>query len=483
MKLTRIFAILLVAATTGAFIACQDDNSTIGSVIAAGEVDITIDTFYFETRDISTLNVKSIQIDNFDSRTGNLLIGSIYTPDYGSLSCSFVTRFMCASDLQIPDSLLLPERVDSCKLIMGASRSDIAGDSLAPQKLSVFKLNRQLPADIDNSFNPEGYFDPKSGLLGSLSYTVSNISEKDSMFYNGNYIPIDVELPKSFGVEIFENYLNNPDIFAWPQTMAEKFLPGLYIESTFGNGCVANITEAFIGVYYYNLKNVKTVVDGDTIIKQEHVTNLALPFSVSPEVLSSNNISYKPAESIFQRNEKASATGECLLTTPGGFIASFNFPIEVLLNQYREKNIHLSTVNELLFYLPAETIESENSIDVAESVLLIKASEYESFFNENKIPDDVTSFTGVYDPTNSRYVFTSLRQYFIDMLEKDTLTDEDTEFIIVPVEITTETQSGYYGTSTTYVTKCVPYTKKPTLTLIKFNEASALFSFSTQMID
>lgn len=484
MKFTRIFAFLIVAIATGSFFACQDENSNIGSVIAPGEVNIVVDTFLFETRDLTELNIQSIQVDNFDSRTGNLLIGNIYAPQYGSLECSFVTRLMCVPNMNVPDSLLLPERVDSCKLILGASRSDITGDTLAPQKLSVYRLNKQLPGNLDNTFNPDGYYDPKTGLLGSLSYTVSNIADKDSMYFYGSYINLDVDLPKSFGQSIFENYINNPDMFAWPQTMAEKFLPGLYFESTFGNGCVANIMEVFVGVYYHSLKTEKTVSDGDTIYKVKHVTNLALPFSVSPEVLSSNNIIYKPAESISTRNANAPSTGECLLTTPGGFMASFNFPFKPLLNEYKEKNIHLSTVNELLFYLPAEAIEADNGIGVAENLLLIKASEYESFFNENKVPDDKTSFTGVWDASYSQYIFSSMREYFVSLLEKDTITQEDIEFIILPVDLTTETETNnYYGTSNTYVTKCVPATKKPSLTLIKLGEAEALFSFSTQIID
>lgn len=484
MKQSRIFSIILVIAAFWSLFACQDDNSTIGSVITSGEVDIALDTFNFKYRDISDLNVKSIRLEDFDSKTGNLMIGSIYTPTYGSLDCSFVTRLMCAPNLQIPDSLFLPERIDSCKLIMGADRSDITGDSLAPQKLSVFRLNKQLPDDINNTFNPAGYYDPQNGFLGSLSYTVSNVSATDSMFYNGNYISINVDLPISFGKEIFEKYKNDSTIFSWPQTMAEKFLPGLYIKPTFGKGCVANIKEIYVAIYYHNLKDETQVTDGDTIMVQKHVTNLSLPFTSSPEVVSSNNINYKPAENIIEQNNNSYTNGECLLTTPGGYIASFDFPVDSLLYNYREKNKHLSTVNELVFYLPAEAPDKENGIGAAENLLLIKASEYDNFFKEGKIPDNISSFTGVYDPTLSRYAFTSMREYFMGLLTKDTITKEDVEFMLIPVEITTETETNSYsGTSVTYVTKCLPYTQKPTLTLVKINEAIAMFSYSTQMIE
>lgn len=477
MKLTRITILLSILASIACLISCEDETPTIGSGIASSEVKISVDTFYFD------LQATPVRLQEFDAKTGNLMIGNISVPSYGSLNCSFVTRLMCAPSLQIPDSLLLPERVDSCKLIMAAQKEDITGDSLAPQKLSVYMLSKQLPSDIDNNFDPEGYYD-SSKPLGSLSYTVSNISAKDSVLFNNTYVQLDVDLPVELGQEIFEKYKNDPSIFRWPQTLAEKFIPGLYFKSTFGKGCIANINEIYLVVFYHS-KEVKTTInDKDTVTALTNVPYNAIPFSVSPEVLSSNNIRYIPSEEIDNVNAKALSTGECILTTPGGYITSFNFPIQPILDTYKANNVNLSTVNDLLLYIPATPFNSESGLSVAQNVLLIKSSEYESFFNKNKIPDNKIAFTGSYDSEKSRYVFSSLRQYFVDLLKKDTITAEDVEFVLVPVEITTETNNnGYYGTSSTYVTKCSPYIIKPTMTLLKTGEAMLTFSFSSQIID
>lgn len=477
MKFTRFFFPLVLLFSCIAFFACEEDTTTIGSGIAAGEVEITIDTFYFT----NSAYAKALAIDNFDSRTGNLLLGNIEVDGYGKLNCSFVTRFMCAPNLQIADSLLLPERVDSCKLVLGLERTSISGDSLSPQILSVFLLNKQLPSDITNTFNPEGYYNPSSPL-GSSKYTVSNVSSTDSMFYNGTYVPVIVNLDKSFGEEIFEKYQTEPEIFQWPQTLAEKFLPGMFVKSTFGKGVVANIYDAYIAVFYHSKELSTTVNDGDTITELVNVAHAALPFSVAPEVISSNNISYIPSRKIEEVN--AVNDGLCVITTPGGYFARLDLPMQPIIDRYREKDVHLSTVNDLYFYLPAEPVECDYDISVAENLLLIKTSEYESFFKENKIPDNLTSFTGVYDSTRKRYLFSSLRDYFIDLLKKDTITADDLDFMLVPVEITTETNSNsYYGTSTSYVTKCVPYSSRPTMTLIDTTNAMITFSFSTQLLD
>lgn len=476
-KLISLFSIIIIS--TGLF-SCEDTTTTIGSSITSGEVSITIDTLEYN------LNAKPIRIDNFDSKTGNMMIGKIQVDNYGTLSCSFVTRLMCASSLEIPDSIFKLEnfldRVDSCKLIMGAQRADIVGDSLAPQVMTVYQLNRQLPSDINNTFNPEGYFDP-STPMASKSYTVSEISSKDSLFYKGSFVDISVDLPLDFGKEIMKKYKEEPEIFQWPQTMAEKFpLYGLYLKPTFGNGCVANIQSIYVGVFYHTLTNTTTVVDGDTIVKQTHASNLSVPFSVSPEVLSSNNITYNPSDNITRKNSNSS-NGEVVITTPGGYIAEFDFPAQSLLDIYKEKDTHLSTVNELTLYIPAESFDTSSGIGVAQNLLLVKTSEYEDFFAENRIPDNLTSFTGVYDEKKGHYYFTSMRSYFLELFNKDKISQEDIAFTLVPVEISTETVTDYYGSGVTYVTKCVPYMSKPTMTLLKTNSATITFSFSTQMID
>lgn len=474
MNLFKFSGCLLILAFFTVFSACEDTTTTIGSSITTGEVEITVDTFYFN------LNAKPVEVDRFDAKSGNLMIGSIQNPKYGSLACSFVTRFMCAATLDIPDSLFKTERVDSCKLLMGAERSNIVGDSLAPQSLAVYILDKQLPSDITNNFDPEGFYNP-SQPLATKNYTVSGMAVNDSLFYANKFVEISVPLPLEFGKTIFEKYKNEPEIFQWPQNMAKDFLPGIFVKPTFGNGCVANIYTLYTAVYFHSLEDKKVVENGDTILKQVHINNVVYPFSVSPEVLSSNNISYEPAKVVKEKN--MNNDGQVVVTTPGGYIASYDFPAQALIDRFYEKNAHLSTVNDLALYIPADYFDETKEIATAANILMVKASEYDNFFEENKVPDNLTAFTGVYDNKNGRYYFGGLRNYFLELLSKDKLTSEDTTFMLVPVEITTETSNPYYGEGTTYVTKCVPYTSRPTMTLLKTSESMVTFSFSTQMID
>lgn len=471
MKLNSLFIIALIVSFFTIFTSCEDETTGIGSSLVAGEVDITIDTISYE------LNGKAIAIENFDSKTGNLMIGSIQSKNYGSLACSFVTRLMCSANLGVPDSLFTSERVDSCKLILGAQRNEIIGDSLAPQQLTVYKLIKQLPSDINNQFDPAGYYDPQAPFA-SKNYTVSEIASTDSAFYNNSFVDISLNLPLEFGKQIFEAYKNTPSMFEWPQNMAKEFLPGFFVKPTFGNGCVANINSLFVAVYYHSLN---TVMDKDSTFKVEHVSHMAVPFTVSPEVLSSNNINFKPSQFIADKNSGNASDGEVVITTPGGYIGEFKFPAEDLIKRYKEKDTHLSTVNDLYLYIPAETFDTSAGIGMANNIILILKDEYDTFFQENKIPDNRTSFTGTYDANKGRYTFSSMRTFFLNLLKKEKIEDSDITFMMVPAEIQTETSSNYYSEST-YVVKCTPLTSKPTMTLLKTNEAQVTFSFSTQYI-
>ena len=472
-KYFALKALLLTVIAMTVMSACDDETSKIGPSIAPDEINITIDSLVWD------LGAKAIEKESFDSKNGNLLIGNLDVEEYGSLACSFVTRFMCAPSLNVPDSLFYSERVDSCKFVMLVNSGSITGDSLAPQKISVFGLTKQLPSDINNLFDPEGYYNP-SEPLGNKSFVVSNISMSDSLYRKQSYVGIEVPLNLKFGKELFEKYKEDPEIFQWPQTFAQ-YLPGFYVKQTFGRGCVANIANAYVALYY-NHKAVKTnIVDGDTIKSLVNVADSVIPLIVAPEVLSSNNVKYSVAESI--RN--AVNEGDIIITTPCGYHTTFNFPLKELVSRYESLDRHLSTISDLTLTIPAEGVANSFGLGVAPNLLLIKTSEVEDFFNKNKLPDGVSSFTAAYSESNGSYEFMSLRNYILPLLTAEKIEDSDLEFTILPVDLTYETvqTNFYYGTTTTYVTKCVPYAAKPTVTKLNTDKALIVFSFTSQMID
>lgn len=463
-----IFVVALLSGIVA--ISCDDSVNTIGSSIASSESKIIIDSTKYDLKGIPVIN------DNYDSRTANLMFGNVEVPEYGSLHCSFVTRFLSLDKWELADTVPT-SRVDSCKMNFILSRSYTTGDSLMPQQVTVYRLDKQLPSGLTNSFNPEGYYNP-TNPMGVRSYTASSIANKliVSESTGEQFIRLEVDFPKQFAKDLFDKYKTDPGVFAWPQEFS-KFFPGIYVETTFGNGCIANSVAAELMLYYNKDVKVSNTVDGVTTTTTEIRSDSTIVLTTAPEVLSSNCLSYKISDSLQKRIDD----GETIITTPGGYNTRITLPIREVIDDYKNSDHNLSIISSLYMNIPATPITNDFKIGVAPYMLLIKTSEINNFFANNKVPDEKTSFYSTYDYYNGQYVFEGLRNYLLQLLAKDHITDDDLDFTLMPVNIASEgVSSGYYGSSTTYyVTQCVPYTILPTMTLLDTKNAMVVFTFTS----
>lgn len=471
--LLPIFAMLMLVSLQ----ACQDEDSPIGGSVSKGEVTIVIDSLTYD------LHGRTSENNSYDSRSTNKLIGKLSVPGYGKLHCSFVSRFMSALTMDIPDSITI-NHVDSMTLVARIPRGSFTGDSLAPQLMKIFLLNKQLPDDIDNNFNPSGYYDP-ARPLGQKSYTLSAISSNDSVFKKTQVIDVRMRMPQEMAINTFNAYREDPTIFEWPQTF-QKYFPGIYVEPSYGSGCIASVYNV-LGYLHYHTRHKRKVTEvtekGDTITEEKVINvkdSLAL-FSTAPEVLSSNNISFEISDDL----KKKVAEGKKIITTPGGYGVEFTFPTKDILERYRKEESNLSVISDLTFNIPASPLANDYGIGVVPSLLMVKKNKMEEFFASNSIPDNVNTFTANYSSVTGKYSFSSLRNYILQYVNSDEqLKDEDSEFLLIPVTLMTETvRNEYTGASTTYVIRCLPYTGRPTLTEVHTDRANIVFTFTKQIID
>jgi hypothetical protein len=76
-----------------------------------------------------------------------------------------------------------------------------------------------------------------------------------------------------------------------------------------------------------------------------------------------------------------------------------------------------------------------------------------------------------------------MRDYIVDIMDKygTEVPEDDTDFTLVPVNITTETVTdSSTGSSKVVVTYCAPFILRPTMGLLDFDRASVKFIFSRQ---
>lgn len=451
--LSKIFAVIL---STSLF-ACED-SSTIGTSITQEEVEIVVDSTF-------TVTGKTVNSSRIQSRTITQLLGKIDAKGYGYLSSDVVTQFMPAG---VIDTTGVTENdIDSIKLLLQIPNGGYIGDSIAPMGLNIYRLNKQLPTPIFSDFNPEGYYS-KTDLLGSTIYSANALGQSDSVAELA-YRTVYVDLPISLGKEFFNKYKENPAIYSDPTQFAQ-FFPGIYISNSYGSGRIMKITNSQVKLYYHKTVTMEDTGEDSTYYK---VGNY---FAVTPEIVTNNNILFNISDQL----ESMIANGDNLLVAPTGTNVEITFPTQDIVNKYKQNSGDLSVINSLTFEIPVSKISNNYNITPPPYVLLIKKSELDDFFANSEVTDNETSFYAAYNSVKNCYQFSDMRAYIINMINKEEITADDTEFVIVPVSVNTES-SGYYST-TVYLKDIVPYVETPVMVKLLIDEAKIKFTFSKQTI-
>lgn len=459
MKYSHIFFISLLISLLG-LSSCDDDVSTVGSSLITDKSEIIIDSSFVA----SGFSVRNLTIQ---SRTSSQLIGRIQAKGFGNLSSEFVTQFMPAMNLDTAG--VSANDIEYMEMLMFFDAGSFTGDSVAPMGLKVYPLTKQLPSPIYSDFDPQGYYD-EANPWESKIYT-GNALHSDSL-NNLSYRTISVKLPIEFAKSFYNEYLTNPQTFATPSAFA-KFFPGIYVKNSFGEGRVTNIKETRVNMHYMRHDTyVKDSVERDTVY---HLARSYM--AVTPEVISNNIIRLDVASQIEARVN----AGEAILMTPAGFDVELKFPAKDVLNSYRSQAGKLAVINSLSLSIPADTIANIYGIDVPSNVLIVLKKDKADFFAKNSLTDNITSFLATYNSTTKSYDVSNMREYLIDLLSKDTVAEEDYVFTITPVDVTTETSSnGYYTSSQTYVTAIAPYVSGPTMAKLNLAEAKIKLTFGKQ---
>ena len=463
--------ILAVAALLGLY-ACTDE--TIGVSITDSVSSIIEDSSFVITGH-SVLN------DRVQMRTSTKMLGSLQADGYGSLTAEAVTSWMPA--ISIDTAGVKAEWIDSCRLKLRLPyRNGFTGDSLAPMRLSVYRLTKSLPSPIYSDFDPTGYYD-NAHLLASESYSpTSGWMEVATSYVSGSVEydtvrVISIPMPVELGRELFTTYRNDPTKFASPKAFADIF-PGIYINNSYGSGHVVNIKATELDVYYRKYAQLTDTTD--TIYPAQCQSYLAS----TPEVVSNNIIRFNMDDAITSMVNN----GEAIIVAPAGYEVQVRFPIQDIIDKYKANvGNNLAIVNTLSLELPVSVPETEYGIKPPTYLLMVKTSKKDNFINGDSLTNNKDSFYAIYDSSSKTYTFSGLRDYVLDILNNQGgfATEDDINFTITPVDVSTYTyqQSYYYGGTTTTVTKISPMVSRPAIVRLLLDKAKIKMTYSKQIVD
>ena len=467
----QLFYVILAAGMLLGLYACTDE--TIGVSITDSVSSIIEDSSFVITG-------QSVRNDRVQMRTSTKMLGSLQADGYGRLAAEAVTSWMPA--MSIDTTGTSAELIDSCRLKLRIPyRNGFTGDSLAPMRLNVYRLNKTLPTPIYSDFDPTGYYDPQD-LLASESYSptsgwleIATSYETGSVQYDTVRV-ISVPMSVELGRELFNIYKSDPSMFSTPKRFADIF-PGIYITNSYGSGHVLNIKATEFDVYYrqHGKKD-----DGTDTIYSKSQSYLAS----TPEVVSDNIIHFSIDDAITSMVNQ----GAAMLVAPAGYEVQVRFPIQDIIDKYKA-NIgnNQSIINSLSLTLPVSVPETEYDIQPPTYVLMVKTSKKENFINGDSLTNNQDSFYAIYDAANKEYVFSGLRDYIINIINNQggIATEDDFNFTITPVDVTNYAyqSSYYYGGTTNVVTKISPMVSRPAIARLLLEKAKIKITYSKQIVD
>lgn len=460
-----IFAMMMMI---GAY-SCSDEN--IGKSLAETRSHIIEDSSFVMTG-VSVPNQK------LQARTSTQLVGEINCPGYGKLKSDVVCQMMPASRIDTVNTSI--DMIDSCRLVLSLQNTGgFTGDSLAPMRMDVFELTKQLPDPIYSDFSAEGYYDP-SKPIGSVSCSPASAVQCQEYSYTGAsavWREIRVPLPVDIAKRIYSLYLTDSEELKDPSKFKKHF-PGLYITNSYGSGRVMNYYSTDLEVYYRQKTVVRDTVDTLT-------TSMQVYAAATPEVISNNNLRLTVAESVKEMIDN----GEAVVMGPSGYEVNVNFPIQDIINSYKANTADgLAIINALELTIPVEEISNEYKIAPPKHLLMVKRDKKEAFFEGDSLTNDQDSFYATYNAAKKQYEFQGLRPYILNILENQggIAKAEDINLVLTPIDVQSYTQTSsyyYYDTSSqTVVTKMSPAVAIPAIAKLRLDRAKIKIAYSKQTV-
>ena len=405
----RIIAAFLLAALM--FAGCDDTTESIGSSLTAEEDKVLIktDSFYVATR--------TIVADSILSRSVIGSLGKVKDPETGAyLTANYMTQFGTLSNYKFPEL----ERImslqdgkvvaDSCDIRLFFDK--YYGDTLSVMKMTVSEMASPMREDINyySDFNPaEQGLLREEGLRKNKSYTLRNMST-DRYIANAKYYPdirIFLNMPytdkdgvtyNNYGTYVMRKYYEDPSYFKNSLNFINNVCPGFYFEMKDGLGSLAYIRNAELNVYF-TFKDEKK----DTLL-----TGMST-FAGTEEVL----------QTTYLKNDKnaiarMAADNTCTyIKSPAGMFTELTLPVEEIFRGHENDTINSAQV--IMRRINDKTMHSEFNFGTPEKVLMVRADSMYTFFENNQIADNVTSYITNYGLKENGYLYSNISGLVVEM--------------------------------------------------------------------
>ncbi len=373
-----------------AFASCDDTTDSLGMSMLTDRdvVEVGTATFKASTQTVATGPVFA------KSKIG--YVGRYTDPNFGTFEGSFLTELHCPEGTQFPFDEMVTGKAYSTELFL--YYSEYFGDSLSTNSLNVYQLDKKLTTNHYTDIDPTSFYNP-SDLIASQSYTAVDKSLTDDAKSESGYVPyVRIVLDNAIGQRIIDLNKTHPEYFESDEAFAEHVLKGLYIKPILGDGTVLYIEDIYLNVVFQNYvyeddgSKMQTYDEsGDSIVYYRRT------FAATSEVLQANSFT-NTQDKLTKRIEDTDVT---YLKTPAGLVTEATLPIDEINNTLSNDTLNAVRI-DFQNYIPEDN--KEFTMDVPDNVILMRARDMKSFFENNELPDDSLSYLTTHSSSN-KYIF------------------------------------------------------------------------------
>lgn len=387
MKIKYLCALLLAAL----IYSCDDSTTGIGTDLIPGGDKIPANTDSYE------FTTQSLLADSVYARTSTAYLGRYTDEQFGEFTADFIAQFTCMDNFKFEEELTKVIGVN-----ISLQYGSFFGDSLNAMRLQVDTLDKVIPekdlSTFYTSVNPKDYYNEKGKPIAAKAYSaVGPSTSKDETTTTNDgrkqrTIIQTIKLPNSLGDHIFNKYKENKEYFKTPESFIKNVLKGVYIRCTHGDGTILYIDAISLNLSFEALIESSSG-QRDSLVYKSYF------FGATKEVIQANHFSNGD-----RLKDLVKDPDRTYIKSPAGIFTEATFPITEIYNEHKRDTLNGVNVSFTRYNEKA----SKYPMGIPQYVLMVRKKDMFSFFEENKITDNKTSFLNSSYSSSNTYTFTNI---------------------------------------------------------------------------
>lgn len=393
-------------------VACDDNTGSLGGSIVPDQDSLSINTATYWA------SSRSIPVDSVLCRTDKVYLGRFTDPHTQSMfEADFIAQFNCEEGGNVfPEDILGDSAV---KVELRLFFSSYFGDPTGTMTAEVYELDQTLQEGVRyyTNLDPTQFYDTLKAPVATKVYTLTDYTLEDSELADPeHYANINIPLPTEIGTRMIEQYRANKDLFANASSFIEHVCKGYYVKATRGDGTLVYIDQATLNIHYLDSKR-------DSVFVTQ--------FAGTEEVLQANRFANADLHPLI-------ADSTCTyLKTPAGIFTEVTLPIDSIM-------AHGDSINtaKIIFQCYYDAPDTPYPLGTPQALLMIHKDHMHTFFEKNRLTDNVSSFYTAYNSKLNRYEYPNISRLitYCDGLRQQS--PEWNKVVLIPVTPTIDSNNS-----------------------------------------